>query len=217
VQEKITNADILSNFAEVIMVHVKKRKISVAFIVVCIAFALAIYFIAEYYSRGYSENVLRFHVIANSNTEQDQALKLKVRDAVGCKISELAGQSESAEVTAETVEKYSEDILKTARQCIKNEGYEYDVKIEIGEFYFPTKHYSEVSLPAGSYEAVRIVIGEGLGDNWWCVLFPPLCFSNGTAIENTGEEKEEITVKFKFVEVFQNVKYSFKNVFQKIF
>ena len=198
------------------MVHVKKKKISVAFILVCATFALSIYSASEYHSHKYAENILRFHVIANSNTAQDQALKLKVRDAVGCKISELANQSKSAEETAEIVAEHSDEIIETARRCIENEGYEYGVSIEIGEFYFPTKHYSEVSLPAGDYEAVRIIIGEGLGENWWCVLFPPLCFSNGSAVENNGNTNEKVTVKFKFVEIFQKVKHNFKSACQKI-
>lgn len=198
------------------MVHVKKKKLSVAFIVICAIFVLSIYSASEYHSHKYAENILRFHVIANSNTAQDQALKLKVRDAVGCKISELANQSKSAEETAEIVAEHSDEIIETARRCIENEGYEYAVRIEIGEFYFPTKHYSEVSLPAGDYEAVRIIIGEGLGENWWCVLFPPLCFSNGNAVENNENTGREITLKFKFVEIFQKVKHDFKSVCQKI-
>ena len=197
------------------MVHLKKKKFSVAFVLVCVTFALLIYFANEYYSHKYAENILRFHVIANSNTAQDQALKLKVRDAVGCKISELADKSESAEETAEIVAKYSDEIIETARQCIKQEGYGYGVRIEIGEFYFPTKHYSKMSLPAGDYEAVRIIIGEGLGENWWCVLFPPLCFSNGNAVENNGRTKENVDIKFKFVEIFQKVKHDFKCTYQK--
>ncbi len=198
------------------MVHVKKKKILVAFIAVCVIFVLSIYFVNEYYSHKYAENILRFHVIANSNTAQDQALKLKVRDAVGCKISELANLSESAEETAEIVSQHSDEIIETAKDCIKNEGYEYSVRIEIGEFYFPTKHYTKMSLPAGDYEAVRIIIGEGLGENWWCVLFPPLCFSNGSAVENDGNTNEKVTVKFKFVELFQKVKHNFRGAYQKI-
>lgn len=198
------------------MVHVKKKKILVAFIAVCVIFVLSIYFVNEYYSHKYAENILRFHVIANSNTAQDQALKLKVRDAVGCKISELANLSESAEETAEIVSQHSDEIIETAKDCIKKEGYEYSVRIEIGEFYFPTKHYTKMSLPAGDYEAVRIIIGEGLGENWWCVLFPPLCFSNGNAVENDGNTNEKVTVKFKFVELFQKVKHNFRSAYQKI-
>ena len=77
-----------------------------------------------------------------------------------------------------------------------------------------------MSLPAGEYEAVRVVIGEGCGENWWCVLFPPLCFSNGNAVESfedSGAENEKITVKFKITEVFQEIKHGFKNIYQKIF
>ena len=151
---------------------------------------------------------------------QDQALKLKVRDAVGIKVSELSQNSLSADEMAAVVAEHSVEIIETAEKCIKEAGYDYKVKIEIGEFYFPTKHYSGVSLPAGEYEAVRLVIGEGCGDNWWCVLFPPLCFSNGNAVDNfedSGAENEKVTVKFKITEVFQEIKHGFKNIYQKIF
>lgn len=78
------------------------------------------------------------------------------------------------------------------------------VEIETGEYYFPTKYYTEGALPAGSYEAVRVVIGQGEGENWWCVLFPPLCFSNGTAdpeLDQEQQENEDVTLRFKIVEV----------------
>lgn len=196
----------------------KRKKLSWALILICISFAAAVFFSAEYNSKKYAENILRFHVIANSDTMQDQALKLKVRDAVGSKVSELTESAANAQETAEIVAEYSEEIIKTAEECVKAEGYDYKVKIEIGEFYFPTKHYSKISLPAGEYDAVRVIIGEGKGENWWCVLFPPLCFSNGNAVENFEMEKEEkVTVKFKITEIFQEIKFEFKNMYQKIF
>lgn len=196
----------------------KRKKISWALIFIAVSFALAVFLSAEYNSRKYAENILRFHVIANSDTMQDQALKLKVRDAVGCKVSELAECAVNAQETAEIVAQHSKEIIEAAEECIKKEGYDYKVSIEIGEFYFPTKYYSEMSLPAGEYDAVRIIIGEGKGENWWCVLFPPLCFSNGIAVEDFDvEKKENVTVKFKFTEFFQEIKFELKNIYQKIF
>lgn len=196
----------------------KSKKISWALILICVLFAFAIFLSAEYNSSKYAENILRFHVIANSDTMQDQALKLKVRDAVGCKVSDLAERATNAQETANVVAEHSEEIIKAAEECIKKEGFDYKVSIEIGEFYFPTKHYSKMSLPAGEYDAVRIIIGEGNGENWWCVLFPPLCFSNGNAVEDfDAENKEKVTVKFKITEVFQEIKFDIKNMWQKIF
>lgn len=196
----------------------KSKKISWALILICVLFAFAIFLSAEYNSSKYAENILRFHVIANSDTMQDQALKLKVRDAVGCKVSDLAESATNAQETANVVAEHSEEIIKAAEECIKKEGFDYKVSIEIGEFYFPTKHYSKMSLPAGEYDAVRIIIGEGNGENWWCVLFPPLCFSNGNAVEDfDAENKEKVTVKFKITEVFQEIKFDIKNMWQKIF
>lgn len=207
--------------AEVIMAFLKKKKFIITFVVVCFGFAVSIFAASEYYSGKYAENILRFHVIANSNTAEDQALKLKVRDAVGCRISELSKNAADAKETAEIVARHSVDIIKTAEDCIKKEGYEYKVSIEIGEFYFPTKYYSGMSLPAGDYEAVRIVIGSGSGENWWCVLFPPLCFSDGNAVTVSGKSDnqthEKVTVKFKFVELFQEIKHDFQKLHQKIF
>lgn len=203
------------------MSFLRRKKFVIAFVFICFGFALSIFTISEYYSSKYSENILRFHVIANSNSVEDQALKLKVRDAVGCKISELSKGAGNAKETAEIVARHSVDIIQTAEECIKKEGYKYKVSVEIGEYYFPTKHYSGMSLPAGDYDAVRIVIGSGSGENWWCVLFPPLCFSDGNAVTVSGDsniqKQEKVTVKFKFVEFFQEMKHDFQKMYQKIF
>ena len=105
------------------MAFLKKKKFIIAFVVVCFGFAVSIFAASEYYSGKYAENILRFHVIANSNTAEDQALKLKVRDAVGCRISELSKNAADAKETAEIVARHSVDIIKTAEDCIKKEGY----------------------------------------------------------------------------------------------
>lgn len=192
----------------------KKKKWVSVFVLLCVLFCLSLYLTAEYYSDRYAENILRFHVIANSDTAEDQALKIKVRDAVGCKISSLAKNVNTAAETAAVVREHSEEIKCAAEECIKKEGYEYGVEIKVGEYYFPTKHYQAMALPAGDYEAVRIIIGEGKGENWWCVLFPPLCFSNGNAVENDASDKkttqEKFSFKFKIVELFQEIKHCFQ-------
>ena len=168
---------------------------AIIMIAVLLAGLIGICILAEYGSEQYADNVLRLHVIANSNTSEDQALKLKVREHIDA-------------------------IQAAAEEKIREEGYNYPVEIETGEYYFPTKYYTEGALPAGSYEAVRVVIGQGEGENWWCVLFPPLCFSNGTAdpeLDQEQQENEDVTLRFKIVEVFQEAKHSLSKFFQKIF
>lgn len=176
---------------------------------------------AWYASEQYADNVLRLHVIANSNSNEDQALKLKVRDKVGSVVSRLAENAENADDTERIVLENIDIITEAAQQEIYDEGFNYSVSVETGEYYFPTKYYSSGALPAGDYEAVRVIIGDGEGDNWWCVLFPPLCFSNGStysqADDAIDDQSESVTVRFKIVEIFQETRHSIGNLFQKIF
>lgn len=201
----------------------KRRKwkgIVFVLIAVLLTGTIGMYVIAEYNSEQYADNVLRLHVIANSNTSEDQALKLKVRDTVGTVVSTLAKDAESAAETEKIVREQIDAIKTAAEEKIREEGYSYPVEIVTGNFYFPTKYYSKGALPAGDYEAVRVIIGEGAGENWWCVLFPPLCFSNGNAdagIDTEQEASGNVTLRFKIVEVFQEAKHSLSKAFQKIF
>ena len=192
---------------------------TVSMILLAAVFSLCI--AAWYASEQYADNVLRLHVIANSNTSEDQALKLKVRDKIGSVVSLLAAEAENADETERIVKENIEVITEAAQQEIYNEGFHYTVSVETGEFYFPTKYYDGGALPAGDYEAVRVVIGEGKGENWWCVLFPPLCFSNGGSYTQTNDgaerQAENVTVRFKIVELFQETRHSIGNLIQKIF
>lgn len=125
--------------------------------------------------KGIRNDVLRLHVIANSDDISDQQLKLKVRDAVLEKGRDIFGQSDNKQA-AETKAKIGISVLEeTAKNIILQNGYNYDVKVEIGKSRFPTKTYENITLPAGEYDAVRVIIGKGEGKNWWCVMFPPLC------------------------------------------
>lgn len=112
-----------------------------------------------------SEKLTRLHVVANSNSDEDQALKLKVRDAV------LKASEGYEVVTDELLEKME----IAAEQCVTDEGYNYDVDVSLGEMWFDTREYEGFSLAAGMYDAVKVKIGSGEGKNWWCVVFPPLC------------------------------------------
>ena len=129
-----------------------------------------------------SQNIVRLHVIANSDSEKDQSLKLKVRDAI-------LEHSQSEFTQKSDVASQLDIYKKTAEKVIEENGYNYNVEVEYGNFHFPTKHYNGISLPAGSYDAVRIRIGEAKGKNWWCVMFPPLCFVDGTTNSAYAEQK----------------------------
>lgn len=122
------------------------------------------------------ESLLRFHVLANSDLPEDQELKRQVRDKVVQAMIKKYPEAKSLEEAEFIVSKHLDEIEAMAQQVVTDQGSDYKVKAEIGTFSFPTKSYGKFALPAGDYRALRIVIGEGKGSNWWCVLFPPLCF-----------------------------------------
>ncbi len=125
--------------------------------------------------KGIREEILRLHVIANSDSDFDQDLKLQVRDAV-LKSGETVFSGSEDIISAEgKIAEKTNVLLNSAKETIYNLGYDYDVKIELKRSYFPTRIYDDITLPAGYYKAVRIIIGEGKGKNWWCIMFPPLC------------------------------------------
>lgn len=120
-------------------------------------------------------SVLRFHILANSDSEEDQALKLAVRDKILSLDQKVFGASSSLADAKVQAQKYLSMLKAAAEEEIKEQGYSYDVQIELTNMYFTTREYEAFTLPAGFYDAVRITIGEGKGHNWWCVLYPPLC------------------------------------------
>ena len=122
-----------------------------------------------------AEKILRFHVIANSDSREDQELKLKVRDAVGLYMKDQMKEVTNRKEAEETANANLKKIEKVAEDVIAKEGRSYTVNAFIGPVDFPVKTYGAYSFPAGTYEAVEVVIGEGAGKNWWCVMYPPLC------------------------------------------
>jgi len=121
------------------------------------------------------QEVLRLHVIANSDSYEDQLLKLKVRDRVLESGKSVFGGSLTKNEAESTIEANLSLLQDAAEEEIRKNGCDYPVRVEIGKSRFPTKSYGNVTLPAGEYDAVRVIIGEGGGKNWWCVMFPPLC------------------------------------------
>lgn len=179
---------------------------------------------AQNISTNIANSVFRLHVIANSDSEEDQNLKYKVRDKLLEYMNSICGNCKSKEEAITIVEENKDTFEQIAMNTIKKEGYSYSVKINIGNFEFPTKNYGDISLPAGYYDALRVEIGEAKGQNWWCVMFPPLCFvdvSSGVVpeeskelMENNLSEEEfalvsnqsdkEIQFKFKLLEFFED-------------
>ena len=123
--------------------------------------------------------VLRLHVIANSDTAEDQTLKLQVRDALLKQSSALAAAA-TKQQAAQTLEAQLETLKNAAKRAVAQQGFSYDVAVSLEHTAFPTRTYGDVTLPAGEYDALRVVIGEGRGQNWWCVMFPPLCIPADT-------------------------------------
>lgn len=142
-----------------------------------------------------ADELIRFHVIANSDSKKDQAIKLKVRNAVLEEIVPYLEKSQSLEETREIIENKTEDLIEVAQEVLRKNGVDYGVKASLGQHEFPTKYYGDFSLPAGKYEAFRIVLGNGSGANWWCVMFPPLCFVHTD--EEDSEPKEDSLIAEK--------------------
>lgn len=138
-----------------------------------------------------SDKIIRFHVIANSDTTEDQALKLKVRDEILNYISPKLKDSKDIQESRKILEENNEVLKEIARKVIKENGYKYEVVTMLSHENFPVKSYANITLPQGNYEAYRIIIGSGEGHNWWCVMFPPLCFTDITKGEVAYKETEK--------------------------
>ncbi|CEP69501.1 Sporulation stage II, protein R [Moorella glycerini] len=165
-----------------------------------------------------SHNLIRLHVIANSDTTADQELKRHVRDAVLASIGRSLAAAGDIGAARQLVSHNLAAITAAAEAQIRREGQNYTVRTEFGDFAFPTRAYGDITLPAGNYEAVRLVIGAGKGENWWCVLFPPLCLVDaaGKADDDAltsrpvmaGEEGQaKIRVGWKILEIFQSSRH----------
>lgn len=201
-------------------------------------FLLTIYILFSAYSyatsvsSGISDSVFRLHVIANSDSEEDQNLKYKVRDSLLDYMNSLCSSTTSKQEAIDIAQNHIDDFYKIAQKVVSENGYDYSINITIGKHDFPTKHYGDVSLPSGVYDALRVEIGSASGQNWWCVMFPPLCFvdvssgivpdsSKETLQDNMSSEEydlitdsdnsSELNVKFKIVELFENLKIKLAN------
>lgn len=170
-------------------------------------------------SRELSDDVLRVHILANSNSAADQSLKLSVRDKVveGCS-SFYIDCNDKDEAMGITL-RHIDDIKEIAKREIRSRGFDYAVKAEVTQMYFNTRYYDDFTMPAGIYDALRITIGEGDGDNWWCVMYPSLCV--GAACEDEMKDElsegeyrvvtsDQLDFRFKLVEYLEG----FMNLFR---
>lgn len=175
-----------------------------------------------------SEELIRLHVRANSNSDADQELKLCVRDAILAEARNLATDCKNAQEAEAKIADNLDKILVCAKNEVTKQGYSYPVSIGLGKSPFPAKTYGDITLPAGTYKALTVEIGKGKGNNWWCVMFPPLCFTEETVaatadtdkilMENLDKEtysavkQNGFQIKFKIYESILNAKSKIQNM-----
>ena len=156
-----------------------------------------------------ASKILRFHVLANSDSIEDQSVKEEVRDAVGLYLQPLLKDAESLEETKNIVDKNIQQIIGVAENTLAEKGYDYTVSAHITRTDFPEKTYGAYTFPRGEYEALQIIIGEGEGKNWWCVLYPNMCF-RGSVFEvvekEAGEALREVLSPWEYADVFDSGK-----------
>lgn len=204
---------------------INKNRLFILTTILIFLFALIISY-AKTAGSDISNSVLRLHIVANSNSAADQKLKLDIRDRILSEASHLFVNVGSAEAALQIAEENLPEILKIANSEIKNQGFDYSATAKTGEFAFPTKAYGDITLPSGRYKALRLELGSAAGENWWCVMYPPLCFADGIlvapdtakeALKNslTDDEYSLVTkeqsgtvpveIRFKIVEIFQSI------------
>lgn len=215
----------MNKFISIVKSSVFKRLIIVLLLLILFIFISAISYVSAV-SNNIANGVFRLHVIANSDSPEDQNLKYIVRDELIKYMNTLAKDCNSKQEVIEIAKNNISNFENIAKKTIKDNGFNYNVTVEIGNFDFPTKTYGDITLPAGTYDSLKIKIGKSEGQNWWCVMFPPLCFVDVTTgivpEESKKEMKEalpeeeyslisntnnsEVNFKFKLIEFFENIK-----------
>lgn len=219
------------------MNHAGKWVLAILYSLIFLALLFCLY--AEKVNQDLSDSMIRLHIVANSDSDADQALKYRVRDAVIAYMTEHMGSLQNKEAAGAYVGDHLGELETVANQIVAEEGFSNPVKVSFGKYPFPTKRYENVVLPAGFYDAVKVEIGQAEGENWWCVMFPPLCFVD----DSKGEIEEEymdvlkselsseeidiilssdseaeipVEIKFKIVEIFQESKIKLAGLFRGI-
>lgn len=191
-----------------------KKRILFLIILFTIYILISCYFYANNCSTAIENKVFRLHIIANSNLEKDQELKLKVRDNIISYMNNICKNISSKEEAISMAQNHINDFKLIADRTISENGFNYTSTVEIGNYKFPTKHYGDITLPRGYYDALEIKLGENLGQNWWCVLYPSLCFvdvSSGTVPESSKEELKNTLSDEEYALISENTPtYNFK-------
>lgn len=162
-------------------------------------------------SNEISNEVLRLHILANSDSLSDQSLKLEVRDEVQRMCREIFKNAHSKQEAENIVKNKLPEIREAAKRVLSEHGCNYDVNAELVNMYFTNRVYDSITMPAGNYDAVRITIGNGSGHNWWCVMFPPICVGAADISDVLSDDECELVsdesyrYKFKIYEVYQNL------------
>jgi len=203
----------------------KERRDKIFLVSLIIAFILYCAFAVSYFasvSGEIRESVVRLHILADSNSKIDQEVKLKVRDALLEKNTELLSSKVTPENAEEYFENSKEELEKCANEVLKENGFDYKAKITLGKEYYTTRVYEDLTFPAGTYTSVKVVLGSGEGENWWCVMFPPLCVPAATGdittddavnleeyLDKDGKKlvssKGKFKVGFKVVELYEKL------------
>ena len=198
-----------------------KRKIFLRCIIGIFLLAVLSIGVAEHIQGDVAKGIVRLHIVANSDSAVDQKIKLAVRDAIIKESKKIFPDG----IKKDIENKDKEALLHIAEDTLEKKGVYYDVAIIADNFYFPTKEYENITLPAGNYDAIKVVLGEGKGKNWWCVMYPPLCFTESAigvaddesegilkasmsefSYEMISEENIKTVPAFKVVEMWQNLK-----------
>lgn len=203
---------------KVLDIFMRNKKKVIAALTVLIIATVGIYI----YNKNNSlySKVVRFHVLANSDTNLDQTVKIKVKDEVIKYVQPLLKNSKSLDESKKILNENKENIINIADKTLKESGQDYTATAEIKKVDFPVKSYGDIVFPSGEYEAFRIILGKGEGKNWWCVMFPPLCFvdvKNAVADEKMEKELEKVLSKSEMESVMQDKKekapkFKFKSV-----
>ena len=184
---------------------------------------------AENHADKIPDDAIRLRILANSNSASDQAVKRKIRDAVNANVEQWVGELRSVDQAKRVIRSHLDDLRAIVAQELKAMGLNEPFTVKLGKADFPTKMYGGYVYPAGKYEALVITLGEGKGANWWCVLFPPLCFldfDNGDAVkpdahgepakphhvEASQKQNDDVKVRFFLVDLFEGIVKFFKSL-----
>lgn len=185
---------------------------------VCFAFAvIGIIGVHQYRQEVFveelSSKIIRFHVLANSDSEEDQELKLRVRDAIGTYLQQELGEITDAEQSRSIILQDMDQIVETARAVVEEHGYSYEISASLTRTDFPQKTYGPYTFPAGEYEALQVEIGQGEGKNWWCVMYPNLCFFNSVyqVVEKEAEKSlQRVLTTEEYAAIMEDGDYEVK-------